>query len=116
MKTVFLNPKTWDLALTSGGNIAVASDPYSKAQDAASAVRLFYGELYYETSIGVPYFQQILGQAPPLNYMRHLFVEAALRVPGVVSAAAFISSITERNVKGQIQVTDQTGKTLGASF
>jgi len=116
MKTIFLNPNTWDLEKTSGGNIALATDPYSKAQDASSAVRLFQGELYYDVTIGVPYFQQILGKAPPLNYMRQMFINAAMRVPGVVLAAAFISSITDRKVNGQVQVTDQTGKTLGAGF
>lgn len=116
MKTIFLEPRTWDLAKTAGGDIALASDPYSKAQDAASAVRLFEGELYYDVRLGVPYFQQILGRAPPLAYMRQKFIAAALRVPGVVSAAAFISSVTNRTVNGQVQVTDQTGKTLGANF
>lgn len=116
MKTVLLDRTTWDLVLDSSGNIAAASDPYSKAQDASSAVRLFEGELYYDTGLGVPYFQQILGKSPPLSYMRQKFVEAAMRVPGVVSAAAFISAIAERRVRGQVQVTDREGRTLGARF
>lgn len=116
MKTLLLDRTTWDLVKDASGNIAVASDPYSKAQDAASACRLFAGELYYDTTLGVPYFQQILGKSPPLSYMRQKFVEAATRVPGVVRAAAYITSFKDRKVGGQVQVTDQAGRTFGANF
>ncbi len=116
MKTLLLDRTAWDLVVDASGDIAVASDPYSKAQDAASAVRLFQGELYYDTTKGVPYFGQILGLAPPLNYMRQKFVDAAKTVPGVVAAAAFISSFVGRKVSGQVQVTDQSGLTLPANF
>jgi len=39
MKTMLLNPQTWDLTLDVDGNIALASNPYSVAQDIASAIR-----------------------------------------------------------------------------
>jgi len=116
VNTLLLDRTAWDLVVDASGNIAMASDPYSKAQDAASAVRLFEGELYYDTTKGVPYFEQILGFAPPLNYMRQKFVDAALTVPGVVAAAAFISSVVGRKVSGQVQITDESGRTLPASF
>lgn len=116
MKTLLLDRTAWDLLVDATGNVAVASDPYSKAQDAASAVRLFSGEAYYDTARGIPYFEQILGHAPPLNYMRQKFADAAKAVPGVVATAAFISSVKGRKVTGQVQVTDVAGRTLGASF
>ena len=46
MNTLYLDPQSWDLALDVAGNIALAKDPYAKAQDVASAARLFVGELY----------------------------------------------------------------------
>lgn len=116
MKTLLLDIVEWDLVVDAAGNIAVASNPYSLAQDAASAVKLFQGELYYNTVPGVPYWDQILGLTPPLSYMKAKFKEAALTVPEVVASQVFISSFVDREIKGQVQVTDEDGKIVGASF
>lgn len=116
MKTLFLDPNAWDLVLDTSGNIAVASNPYSLAQDAASAIKTFLGEVYYDTSKGIPYFEQILGQEPPLELMRAQFVAAALTVPEVVAAKVFFISVANRQVTGQVQVTDSSGNTTAAGF
>lgn len=116
MDTLLLDRTTWDLCLDSFGNIALASEPYALAQDAASAIRLFAGELWYDTTQGIPYFAQILGRTPPIALMKSQFVAAALTVPGVVSARCFINSISDRKVTGQIQVTDAAGVISVASF
>lgn len=116
MKTVLLDVVTWDLVIDASGSIAVADVPYALAQDAASAIRLFKGELWYDTAPGVPYFNSILGQQSPISVMRAEFVKAALRVPGVTGAKVFISGIENRKVTGQVQVTDATGNTTVANF
>lgn len=116
MKSLLLDVETWDLAIDTSGNIAVASNPYAMAQDAACAIRLFQGELYFDTRPGIPYFQQILGHAPPISLMKAYFVRAALTVPGVVKARAFILEWTNRVVRGQVQITDENGTTSAASF
>jgi hypothetical protein len=116
MKTLLLTTDAWDLTDDASGNIAVAEEPYALAQDAASAIRLFQGELYYDTTQGIPYFQQILGQAPALSLMKAYFNRAALTVPGVVSAQSFIQSWTDRKLTGQVQVTDAAGNTTAAGF
>ena len=110
--TILLDTQSWDLF----GNIAVATEPYSLAQDAASAIRLFAGEAWYNRDIGVPYFAQILGHAPPVSLMRAKFEAAALTVPGVVFARCYISSIKERDVSGQVQVPDAAGVVSAARF
>ena len=115
MQTLLLDTMAWDLVVDAAGNIAVASNPYSLAQDAASAVRTFEGEVYYNTLLGVPYWDQILGEAPPVSLMKSKFNEAALTVPEVVAAQSFIESITGRTVKGQVQVTDTAGVVLAAA-
>lgn len=115
MDTLLLDQGTWDLLLDISGNIAVASNPYSLAQDAASAIRLFQGELWYDTTQGVQY-QFILGRVPPITLMKAQFVAAALTVPDVVSAVCFITGITDRGVTGQVQVTDAAGNISAAAF
>ena len=64
MNTLLLDTVAWDLVLDSNGNIALAQPPYATAQDVASAIRLFLGELWYDQTQGVPYWQQFLGFNP----------------------------------------------------
>jgi len=109
MNTLLLDPETWDLVIDAAGNIAMATQPYSIAQDVASACRLFSGELWYDTAKGVPYFEQILGENPPLSLIKAEIVKAALTVPNVVSAQCFISAFDGRSITGQVQVVDTFG-------
>jgi hypothetical protein len=116
LNSLLLDRTTWDLCVDASGNIAMASPPYALAQDAASAIKLFSGELFYDTSQGIPYFAQILGHFPPLALMKAQFVAAAITVPGVASAVCFISSIVNRKVSGQVQITDTSGTVSAAGF
>jgi hypothetical protein len=115
-RTLLLDRDVWDLCLDASGNIAVASEPYSLAQDAASAIRLFAGELFYDRTLGVPYFDQILGHFPPIALMKAQYEAAALRVPGVTGAQCFFSTIQGRQLTGQVQVTDVDGNVTAAGF
>jgi hypothetical protein len=115
MDTLFLSNE-WDLTLDSAGNIAMAGTPYSLAQDAASAIKTFTGDLIYAPTEGIPYFAQILGQLPPLNDIRALYVAAAMQVPGVVAAQVFFSSFNNRVLSGQLQVTDRVGAITATGF
>jgi hypothetical protein len=105
--TLLLDAVLWDLVLDANGNIAVADEPYSLAQDAASAIKTFLGECYWDTTVGVPYLQRIFGKSPPLNYIKTQMVSAAETVPGVLSAQVFIISLTNRVLKAQVQVTPE---------
>jgi hypothetical protein len=116
MDTLLLDRSTWDFVLDVGGDIAIASNPYALAQDAASAIKLFQGELWYDTTQGVPYWTQILGKPPNFNLIKAKFVLAALTVPEVVAARVFISSFSERKITGQVQVTDKNGIISMAGF
>jgi hypothetical protein len=109
MATILLDTATWDWTWDADGNIAMAEDPYAMAQDVASACRLFLGELWYDRAQGVPYFERILGRFPPAQYLKLQLVAAALTVPGVVSAKAFLTSLDERKVGGQVQFIAETG-------
>ena len=116
MNTLFLSTNEWDITLDSAGNIAMATEPYSLAQDAASAIQTFTGDLFYAPTEGIPYFTQILGQLPPLNDIRSLYVAAAMQVPDVVAAQVFFSSFTNRVLAGQLQVTNEAGVITATGF
>lgn len=116
MNTVLLDPGAWDLLLDASGNIAMASNPYSQAQDAASAIKTFQGEVYYDDTLGIPYWTRILGRLPPLSYIKAQLVAAALTVPGVTAAACFLTSFTGRVVTGQVQIVTDDGANVVAGF
>lgn len=120
MATLTLNDATWDLELNASGNIAVTSDPDSLAQDAASAIKTLLGECYWDVTIGVPYLTQILAPPPPqvppsLALLKQQFINAALTVPGVAAAQCFITSFSNREVSGQVQVVPSSGGTTQAA-
>lgn len=118
MDTLLLDTATWDLCLNAAGNIAVASAPYALAQDVASSIRTFLGDVWYDSTAGIPYFATILGKTPPISVFQEYMVQAALSatppdaVPHVVSAKCIIQSFDPltRIVKGQVQFVDSNGK------
>jgi hypothetical protein len=109
--TLLLDQTAWDLVVDARGNIAVAAEPYALAQDAASAIKTFQGECFWDTTVGVPYLSQILGRLVPLPLLKQALIKAALTVPGVVSAQIFVSALNERTLRGQVQVTSTSGVT-----
>lgn len=107
--TLLLDRDPWDLALDAAGNIAVATEPYSQLQDAASAVRVFEGEAYYNTTLGVPYFSDVLGRYQPTQILRARAQLAAMTVPGVIDATAILTAREGREMGGQIQIRTEAG-------
>lgn len=116
MDTLLLDIDLWDLVLDASGNLAVATDVYSVAQDVASACRTFLGEVYYNTTDGVPYFQSILGQVPSASFIKSQLVTAASSVPGCNGPVVFLTGLAGRALTGQVQFTDSNGTTQVATF
>ena len=116
MNTMLLDTAAWDLVLDSNGDIGLASPPYAVAQDVASAIRTFLGECSYDTTLGVPYWQDFLGQPFSQSAVIQAMNAAALTVPGVVSANTVITSFTNRQVSGQVQFSTSDGTTTTINF
>jgi len=114
--TLLLDQAAWDLVLDSGGNIALAGAPYSIAQDVASAVRTFLGECWYDTTQGLPYWQQILGKYPPLPFVKQKIINAAMSVPNVAEVKVVFRGFVNRVLTGQIQIIDTDGFASGVAF
>lgn len=101
---------SWDLTVDGSGNIAQIYDAEALAQDVACAVKTFLGEVYFDATVGVPYFQQVLGKAYSLPLLQALMNAAAMSVEGVVAAQTTITSYANRKVTGTIHFTDATGE------
>ena len=92
-----------DIALTNG-RLTLLSGPFEKAQKILNRLRLFKGEWFLDTRIGVPYFTVVLIKNPDLDIVKRLFRRVVLSVPGVVDLP-------------EIQVTwDTKARTLAYSF
>jgi len=114
MKSLLLELDNWDLCVDAAGNIAVADEPYRIAQDVASAIKTFAGEVWYDSTLGIPYFSQILGQHPPLSLFQEYMVNAALSVDGVAANPPPQCIVTEfdtgtRTLTGSVTFTDTSG-------
>lgn len=116
LKTLLLDTDAWDLVLDANGNIALAAPPYAVAQDVASALRTFLGEVWYDTTMGVPYWQQILGYAPSQSQIIAALNAAAKTVPGVSSARTVITSFANSEINGQVQFSTYEGASMTVSF
>lgn len=116
LATLLLDPTSWDLTVDTNGNSALAPQPYALAQDAASAIKTFLGECWWDTTVGVPWLQQVFGKPLNLALLKQQLVNAALTVPGVASAVVYISSFSNRSLTGQVQVFSSTGQASVANF
>lgn len=114
--TLILDQTAWDLIIDSAGNIGMAAPPYALAQDVASAIKLFLGELWYDTTKGIPYFEDVLGHLPPPSLLTGYIENAALTVPGVVSAQCVITEFTNREVVGEVRFIDENGVSNAINF
>jgi hypothetical protein len=116
LNTLLLDTAAWDLVLDSNGDIALAAPPYSVAQDVASAILTFLGECWYNTTLGVPYWQKLLGFAPSQGQWQSALNAAAMTVPGVVSDTTIITGFADRKLNGQVQFTTSDGNTTTVLF
>lgn len=111
MLTLPLNTATWDLQLDSNGNLNLTTPDLSIAQDVASAIRTFLGECWYDTTLGLPYFQTILGQRPPFSLLKGYIEAAALGIAQVLTASVAQLALTNRRLTGTVYVTSTFNST-----
>jgi hypothetical protein len=124
--SLLLNTATGDLALDASGNSAVATSdavapaPNNLAQDAASGIQTYLGECIYDTTVGVDWRGRVLGvnPPPPIALLKELLVQAALESNDqIATATVFITSFSNREIQGQVQVIPVGGgPVLAANF
>lgn len=116
MKSLYLDPDTWDLVATSSRRVRTTEGKYCRAQCVATAVRRHKGEAYYDTERGVPYFETMYGQLPPDQLIRAHVEREALHVSGVEQARLQIRTFEGRTVTGDIRITDSDGEVANVSY
>lgn len=104
-KTLPLSRPGWDLVLDPAGNLVLTDPDTSIAQDVASAIRTFLGECWYDVSLGLPYWQSILGKRPPSSLVTAKIRQAAFTVADVASVTVTALRLLDRQLTGTVLVT-----------
>ena len=117
LNTLLLDSTTWDLVVDATGNIALATPPYATAQNVACAIRVFKGECWYNTALGLPYLGSILGHAQSSALFRADVEQTARTIEGVASATCLLTAISpQRRLSGMVELTTTNGATSVVSL
>jgi len=119
MDTLALDVIAWDLDCDVYGNIKTVGDatPGTQtgpgmrlAQDVATRVRAWRGEVYFDTTQGINYLGY-LGGTPNLSALQSAFNTEALKVPLCASALAdfTFTAGSSRQLGGVLNVSDIAG-------
>ncbi|WP_369788290.1 hypothetical protein [Rouxiella sp. WC2420] len=112
MKTISLHleASSWDITLDDLGNIKTTQNPYAVAQDVACACSTFLGEAWYDTTLGIPYFERILGHWPGTQLITSKLQSEALKLSYVQSASGtVVIGRSSRLASGVLTITDTNG-------
>ncbi|WP_420855270.1 hypothetical protein [Xenorhabdus hominickii] len=72
----------------------------------ARAVILCEGECWYDTTLGIPYYQRIFGHWPGTQLINAKMEQEALKLPYVQSASCTAVSDANRSINGVMVITD----------
>jgi hypothetical protein len=100
-----------ELDLTNG-SLSTATDSTQIAQHVLARLRTFLGEWTFDTSAGVPYYEEILVKAPDLSVVDGYLKAAILGTPGVVELVSYSSvlDVGTRTLTVEAEYYDEYGR------
>jgi hypothetical protein len=110
MKTLYLTNQ-WDLTLDEFGNIATKEGNNQIAQDVASSVRVFKGEMLFDKERGISYNEPDK-ERETLSFD---LTREAKRINGVVDALAVMNSLEQRELNTTVYIETDNGEVLNVS-
>lgn len=108
MKTLGLLDENWDLFVDDYGNIATKDNNDQIAQDVASSVRVFKGEIPFDIYRGVEY------NKPDENRqnLRQQMVEQVYYIQGVGDCLIDFTELKDRKLRPTIYITTEDGEKI----
>ena len=96
---------TGDSTIFSGNTLFLINEPSAVAQAVLTRLRLFQGEWFLDTTLGMPWFQQVLG------FNTQAARDAAIQntilgTPGVNQIVSYTSTVVDRKL--QVECTIDT--------
>ena len=116
MSDIQMDLDTNDLLLL-GGDIQIVRGSDAINQDLQQTLQVWLGEWFLDTTVGIPFKQQILVKNPNLDVIQATLLDAAQNVPGVseIDDFQFAYDSTSRSLAVSITVKTTNGQTLTAS-
>lgn len=65
------------------GDLVLADDKQGILQNILQTLKIYFGEWFMNTSLGIPYFNQILVKNPQQDVINAILINQILNVPGV---------------------------------
>lgn len=86
-----------DLLLDEGGDLVLTSDANPKGTHAigqaiVQALKTYAAEVFVDTTLGIPYYQQLLGQKAPASTWDAVLQSVVLTTPGVTQLTSWKST------------------------
>jgi len=82
--TLYFDPDTGDLAITSLGIVRMTESLIEEvAQRLDTQLKFFLGEWFLDTTLGVPYYRDVLVRNPDMAVVRSIFQDLVSADPGV---------------------------------
>jgi hypothetical protein len=108
-----LDPATGDIDLTAQKLHLVDGDD-AIVQHVALRLRMFRGEWFLDSTVGMPYYERVLVKNPDLVAVRSAFRQAIASTPGIASIDKFDLALdsTIRKLTVTFTATKQEGGTL----
>ena len=115
-RDIALDVNTSQIGLTSTKDLGLVYDKAAIRQTVLMKLRTFQGEWFLDKSVGVPYFQEILGKNAKIEAITAVFSDAILEVPGVRSLLKFSVNMNQdsREIRVQFRVDTDLGELVVA--
>lgn len=117
MRSLLLDNDNWDLVVDANRNLAVCTAPYAVLQDVATAVRIWLGEVLYNTQLGIGYDTDIFSNASNAVVLAREVERIASEVSGVTAAQCTLTQPGQkRRLTGVIRVQLDDGTASDVQF
>lgn len=95
-KALAVDPRTHDLTFING-SLAMVSNSEAIAQRVKQHLRMYAGEWFLDTSVGVPWIEYVFTNPFDQAIAEAIVKDAVLAVPGVVEILSFGANFYPRN-------------------
>lgn len=106
----FLQTSDGDISVANG-RASIVTGATEKAQKIRGRLRLFQGEWFLDTRIGVPYYTVVLIKNPDLEIIKRLYRRVVMSVPGIadVQELDLVWNRVDRSLAYSLRAVDDEG-------
>lgn len=99
-----------DIYMDNFYNIAFSEDKKALSNVVLNAVRTNRGELQYDLSAGIPYFDTLFSNPPNVPMWESFLKQVTLSIPGIDSVESFSYKVTDHVFRYAMTLTTNLGE------